>query len=310
MNIRFLLTLTCIVCLMIVMGIWGLSLFSSASDSSISHIELIDTETAQSDKRIVALLPFAVDQLIEMGITPVAVPLIRGNVPETWDGIPAVSSDHSAGPNIEQIMAAQPDVIISSSVYAQFVPQIESLTGCEVVMMDVDSTQSVIANIKILGDITNRVDEAESLIALTTAALEAAAPIDHQPDVLAIFGTPHAFYAFLPDSYLGDLIEISGGTLITSDMESHPVYQGLAPISMEVVVDRDPELLIAIFHGPEESARAMLERDPLWANISAVKNDNLVFLQDDLYAMRPGSEFKKAYHDIRSILAQAKNLKP
>ena len=115
---------------------------------------------------------------------------------------------------------------------------------------------------------------------------------------------------FLPDSYLGDLIEISGGTLITSDMESHPVYRGLAPISMEVVIERDPELLIVIFHGPEKSARAMLERDPLWSNISAVKNNNLVFLQDDLYAMRPGSEFKRAYHDIRSILAQTKKHQP
>ena len=198
MKIRFLLTFTCIVGLTIFLSISGLSYIRSTNESSISNVDQNSSDSDHKAIRIVALLPFAVDQLIDIGVNPVAVPLIRGGVPESWNGIATVSTDHSAGPNIEQIIAAQPDVIISSSVYAQFVPQIESLTGCEVVMMDIDSIESVITNMKILGEITNRVDEAGLLIAKTTAVLEAAAPIDHDPDVLAIFGTPHAFYAFSP----------------------------------------------------------------------------------------------------------------
>jgi len=266
------------------------------------------------EPRIVALLPFAADQLIEMGVTPVGVPQLQGEVPEPWRGIPTIAVDHSAGPNLEQVMAASPDIVIASGVYAQFLPVLEQSTGAEIVVMDVDSIQDVRDDIAALGAMSGHEREAAGLIERLDKQLDADAGAstndDERVSVLAIFGTPHSFYAFLPDSYLGDLIEHSGGELITDDMPSHSVFRGLAPLSMETVIDRDPDQILVLFHGPEESARAMLDRDPLWSQLTAVRAGNVSFLKDDLYAMRPGSELPRALTEVSSIMEKARNQGP
>ncbi|MEM1424045.1 MAG: ABC transporter substrate-binding protein [Planctomycetota bacterium] len=265
----------------------------------------VSTEVGETP-RIVALLPFAADQLLELGVTPIAVPLIRGNTPEAWEGIPRVTVDHSAGPNIEQLIATRADVIVTSSVYAQFVPAIERATDARVLVMDVDSVEHVKENIAELGEIAGVPDEAASRIAALESRLGDRDSASQPVEVLGVFGTPHAFYAFLPDSYLGDLVEHAGGRMITGDLESHSVFRGLAPLSMEVVLERDPDLLLVVFHGSPESAQAMLEGDALWSRLSAVEEGRVVFLQDDLYAMRPGSELPRAMEEIEGVVSDVR----
>ncbi|MEM7754088.1 MAG: ABC transporter substrate-binding protein [Planctomycetota bacterium] len=259
-----------------------------------------------SSPRIATLLPFAADQLIALGAEPVAVPLIRGVVPASWDGIPTIALDHSAGPNIEQLIAADPDIVITGSTYAQFLPTVESATGAEVVVMDVHAIDDVATHITALGELTGKSERASELVVGVREMLESPDPAGERVRVLSVFGTPHAFYAFLPDSYLGDLVAHAGGAMITDDMESHAIFQGLAPISMEVVLDRNPDHVLVVFHGSEESARAMLKGDPLWSKLSAVEQDEVTFLQDDLFAMRPGSELPRAIDEIQTILTGAR----
>ena len=255
--------------------------------------------------RIVALLPFAADQLLELGVKPVAVPKLRGVAPAAWEGIPTIALDHSAGPNLEQLMAAAPDIVITSGVYAQFLPAMEKSTRADVVVMDVESIDDVAGHIRRLGELTGKRAQATALIEKNNARLGSKESGDIS--VLAVFGTPHAFYAFLPDSYLGDIVEHCGGKMMTDDLQSHGVFRGLAPLSMEAVIERDPDQVLVVFHGPEESARAMLERDALWGKLDAVTQGRIAFLQDDLFAMRPGSELPRAIREIRTIIHGVKD---
>lgn len=275
---------------------------------------LISTSSGESHEeaqpRIAALLPFAADQLIAMGVTPAAVPQISGDVPETWEGIPTVMLDHSAGPNLEQLIAADADIVITSGIYGQFLTTMKESTGAEVIPMDVESVGDVAEHIRTLGDLTGHPDEAEARIAEIEAALPAADESGKPVKVLAVLGSPHAFYAYLPGSYLGNLIARAGGELITRDMESHSVYKGMAPLSMEAVLDRDPDQILVLFHGPEDSARALLSRDPLWSKLRAVESGQVVFLNEDLYTIRPGSDMPAAAKDIQGIIDAARQTLP
>ena len=256
-----------------------------------------------------ALLPFAADQLLALGVTPVLVPALPGGQPEAWQGIEAGALDHSVGPNIEQLIAADADVVILSSVYAQFVPQIETTTGARVVTMDADTLEEVSAHTRTIGQLVDKQDQAEQWVLGFEQMLAQAEPIDSAGEpvsVLAVFGTPQSFYAFLPDSYLGDLVEAVGGRLVTSDLPAHRFYRGLAPLSMEAVVEKDPDVILVVFHGPERAARALFDRDPLWSRLTAIKNDNIEFLTGDLYAMRAGSQAATALDNVRAALDNAR----
>ena len=252
--------------------------------------------------RIATLLPFAADQLLKMGCKPVCIPGLRGRTPEAWADIPSVQLDHSAGPNLEQLIAVDPDFIITGSTYAQFMPHIAAVTEAEVIIMDVETVDSVMTHIRTLGRISERTAEAEVLALAMEKRLKAQLdgfdPIE-PINVLAIFGTPHSFYAFMPESYLCDLVRHAGGRMGPKGLTSHKVYRGLAPLTMETVIEFDPDLLFVLFHGPEETSRAMFEGDPLWSSLRAVHEDRIFFLADEMYAMRPGSQVDVAMEQIR-----------
>lgn len=258
--------------------------------------------------RVAALLPFAADQLIELGVMPVLVPALRGGQPEAWQGIEMGALDHSTGPNIEQLIAADPDVVIMSAVYTQFAAQIEDTTDARVITMDADTLEDIRTHTRTIGELVGKPKLADQWVESFNGTLEAIeSGAQSEPvSVLAVFGTPQAFYAFLPDSYLGNLVSHAGGELVTSDMPEHAVFRGLAPLSMEAVVQKDPDVLLVVFHGPEQATRAMLDRDPLWSQLSAVKGDHIAMLPDDLYAMRSGSEATKALRNVRDAINEAR----
>jgi len=236
------------------------------------------------------------------------VPALFGGQPEAWQGIESGALDHSVGPNIEQLIAADPDVVIVSAVHTQFVQQIETTTGARVITMDADNLEDVTALTRTLGDLVGKPEQAERWIQGFDDRLAQVDTIDsagNPVSVLAIFGTPQAFYAFLPDSYLGDLVDTAGGRLITADMPAHRFFRGLSPLSMEAVVQKDPDVILVVFHGPERAARAMFDRDPLWGRLTAIKEDRIAFLADDLYAMRAGSQAALALENVRTAIQSA-----
>ena len=297
----------------VISGLVVFSAFALLTNNQLSELMLLspsstfadDNDSALNEKntsRIVALTGFSADQLLNIGAAPVAVPGLRNLNDSDWDGIPKIQLDHSSGPNIEQIIASDPDYIISSSIYSQFMPYIESVTDAEVIYMDVDSISSIKDHIETLGVIAKREKEASDLVDSLSQAISGNQTRDLGLKVLAIFGTPHSFFAFMPRTYLGDLVESSGGTMGPEGLSSHKVYKGLAPLSMESVMEYDPDVLLVLFHGPESTSKQMFESDPLWKSLKAVNKDRMFFLSEDLYAMRPGSNLSDALAEISSCL--------
>jgi len=298
------------IALLAVIGLFFLKATSEPGDLLTPNQAISNTTTGESQEiRIATLLPFAADQLIALGVTPVCVPGLSGQSPESWRGLPTVQVDHSAGPNLEQLVSAAPDLIISGSTYAQFLPSISKSTGADVVILDIDSIQSVFESIMLLGELSNRESAARHRVAQLQANLTALTPLDstNAKDVLALFGTPHSFYAFMQDSYLGDLVRHCGGQLGPAGLASHTVYKGLAPLSMESVIDFDPDLLLVLFHGPRDTSRAMFEGDPLWSSLRAIQEGHIYFLSDDLFAMRSGSDLDSAMKEISTAISKSRS---
>src|SRR6056297_1519826 len=62
----------------------------STSTTSTQQAAPLDPQPASEPAdtpRVAALLPFAADQLIALGVQPVLVPALRGCQPEAWQGI-------------------------------------------------------------------------------------------------------------------------------------------------------------------------------------------------------------------------------
>ena len=261
-------------------------------------------------RRIAATVSFPVELLMILGYKPV----LRPNIPEQYvfppeaKEIPTVEVSHRAGPNLEQIAATEPDLVITAPAFAQFVPAIEKTLGVPVLVYDIRSFDDVVAKVRTFGLLVGRQAEAEEVVAelqAQLAALRQGLP-EKGPKVFALFGTREAFLGFLPDAYLGNLVELLGGQLITRGDEPHERFRGFTPFSLETIVARDPDIILIVRHGrpsPErEENFAKLQEDPAWQSIKAVREGRVYELSEWLYLRYPGPRVIQALEELRAIL--------
>ena len=81
--------------------------------------------------------------------TPVARPHIPLEFvyPPAAHDIPVVAVSHSAGPNIKQMAAAQPDLVLTSPTYGRFAEPIQQALSVPVLIYDVDTVADVLEKV-------------------------------------------------------------------------------------------------------------------------------------------------------------------
>ncbi len=246
--------------------------------------------------RIAALSHYAVDPLIEMGVPPVARGDVKFELSEKAKAVHAVSVRHGAGPNLEQLAALDTDLIIVSIVHAGFVDAIEKAVGSPVAVLDPTSFEDLLTEVRLLGSITAHESEAEAIAEKldrdVSQLLSESTP--SKTRVYALFGAPGAFFAFMPETYLGDVVSLVGGELVNSGEESK-LFRGYSAFSVESALAADPDVIILISHMAADQQLAMLASQPGWNALRAVKNGRVVVLKEHHFVSAPG------YHPAEAI---------
>ncbi|HKM53647.1 MAG TPA: helical backbone metal receptor, partial [Isosphaeraceae bacterium] len=80
-----------------------------------------------------------------------------------------------------------------------------------------------------------------------------------------------------PGSIIAELIAICGGVNIVRDSS-----QRYPQISQEVLLARDPEVILAPSYGAEPMTIERLRARPGWSNLRAVRNNRVYLINDDL----------------------------
>ncbi len=255
-------------------------------------------------ERIAALAPHLAELLIEIGVEPALRPVTPYEPPAALQDVPTISLAHAAGPNLEQLAAARPGLILTSSVYAQFIPTMQRVTGAPVIALDVRSVEDLQRVYTLLGDLTNRpapaerrIDEIDAVIAARADASPSASP-----RVFALFGSHAAFYAFLPESYLGDLIRIAGGEPLGEELDESDRYRGFAPVGFETLIAADPDVLIIVAHAGADARLESLRRDPAWSSLRAVREGRVVSLPERFFITSAGARFDEALSLVENAL--------
>ncbi|MFI4893151.1 MAG: ABC transporter substrate-binding protein, partial [Phycisphaerales bacterium JB058] len=239
--------------------------------------------------RIAALSHYAVDPLIEMGTAPIARGDVKFELSEAAREVHAISVRHSAGPNLEQLAALDTDLIIVSIVHAGFVETIEKAVGTPVAVLDPTSFDDLLKEIRLLGTITGNADKADAIASrLDEEVTEiVSGTTTSTTRVYALFGAPGAFFAFMPETYLGDAISLVGGELVNAGEESK-LFRGFSPFSVESALASDPDVIVLISHMAADQQLEMLANFPGWNALRAVKEDRVVVLQEHHFVSAPG----------------------
>ena len=208
-------------------------------------------------------------------------------------------------PNLELLLAAQPDLVIASSNTAAQVELLDTFEamGLNVAYFMVSSFEEYLEMLEVCtritaspesyvrsgSDIQDQVDQARQ-------RADGSAP-----RVLYIRSTGSSCKVKNSrDSVLGEMLNDLGCVNIADGSL-------LEELSMEVILQEDPEHIFLVLQGSDPTqAEALLEKtllsDPAWEMLSAVREGRLHIMDPALYNLKPNDRWGEAYEKLADIL--------
>ena len=261
-------------------------------------------------KRVAALLGSFADTWVLAGGTLCAA------AEDAWDdfGLSLPDAANLGGahsPNLEVLLAADPDFVIASASTAADVDMQQTLenAGIAVAYFDVDSFYDYLAMLKICTDITDRKD----LYAQNGSAV--AAQIERIKSDFLAAGLPAEKRTVLLLRSSANLLKAKGnaGTVLgemLSDLGCINIADSdktlLDTLSVESIMRQEPYRILAVAMGDETAAQKNLtktmEENPAWGQLSAVKNNRLHVMDKTLFNLKPNANWALAYEQLVKIL--------
>lgn len=257
---------------------------------------------AAAPSRVVTLTPFTANTVASLGVTPVAVGEILGGderFSRRLNGVRRLSLSHPNGPNLEQLAVLNPQLVLSAPIWARGEAGMRSLR-INVQRSEPQRVAQVPAETRRIGAMLGRSRQAEAIARSQQRAIASATRnVTRRPRVLVILGVGNKPYAFLPESWGGDLVTRAGGRLLTAGIRGSG---GFAHISNELVVRRNPDVIIAVPHGARTEIprlRDQLRNNPAWRSTNAVKRGRLYVVTDDSL-LQPWTNVAQAIRTVRA----------
>ena len=275
----------------------GETVFPMTVTDDLSRVITIE----EAPERIISLAPSNTEILFALGLAErvVAVSDFSDYPPETKEkpiiGVYPV-------PNMEQLIDLSPDLILAAEIQTEdVILQLEE-RGFVVFVLAPNTIEEVLESITMMGEITGVEEEASRLVTEMQARIKA---VTDETDSLSQSQKPMVFYIAWHDplmapgsgTFQDELIGKAGGINIAQDIT------GWATISLEVVIQANPEVMIASFSyatGEDLSFQFIKEESRL-SNTDARLN-NWVYGIDESVISRPGPRIVEALELLAKML--------
>ncbi|PKJ57088.1 ABC transporter substrate-binding protein [Bacillus sp. SN10] len=226
-------------------------------------------------------------------------------LPEDIKKIQVIGNAHQ--PNFEQIASLKPDVLIANNGFQKNIPTVEG-QGTKVIISSANSVQDIQKNIELYGTIMKKEDKAKELNGKMNDQMK---KYEKKSDVkaLLVYGAPGTYLAALPTSLSGNILEKTGGKNIAADFPEMKEYPQYAQLSVERIIEANPDVIYLITHGDPKSVKKAFEgemmKNEAWKNSDAVKQNRVVILPPDLFGSNPGTKVIEAmdfmYKSIQDV---------
>ena len=248
-------------------------------------------------QRVVSLIPASTELLFALGAGSQVVGRTR------WCDYPAAAqavTDVGDGiqPNLEAVAAQHPDLVVLylAGSNAEAAARLRGM-GIPVVQLRTDLLETVSRHAVLLGELTGRRESGDSLAQSFEAALAAATvslhPAAHTPRRQTVFipTWDQPLITIGAGSFLDELITRAGGVNVFHDLP-----QSSAPVSLEAVAARDPDLILTTAAG----APSFQDR-PEWQVLRAVRQRRFVRVHGSEFD-RPGPRSPAAISALTAAL--------
>ncbi|TAH64701.1 MAG: ABC transporter substrate-binding protein [Anaerolineaceae bacterium] len=209
-------------------------------------------------------------------------------------------------PNLEEIIALSPDFVLLSPDIESHVKISETLKTSNIpfAFFKVEHFDDYLNMLNVCTDITSNKELYEKNgLAVKEQIEDILAKIDeiNNPEILFMRAFSSGAKAKNDDNMACRIFSDLGSVNIASKHESL-----LEDLSMEVIIEEDPDYIFVVTMGDSEEALETLkngiQKNPAWSDLSAVKNDRYIVLPKDLFHYKPNARWSESYEYIAKIL--------
>lgn len=238
---------------------------------------------------------------------------------DAWDDFgldlpDAVNLGGAHSPGFEALLSSEPDFVIASastSADVEMKEQIEN-AGITVAYFDVDCFDDYLEMLDICTDITGRKDlyeqnginVKENIEKIKANFSEANVPEEKRTVLMLRASSGFVKAKGSEGTVLGEMLDDLGCINIADSDESL-----LENLSVESVIRSEPYHIFVVTMGDDtdaamESLTRMMEEDPAWGTLGAVKENRLHVMDRKLYNLKPNANWAVAYEQLSEILSE------
>jgi iron complex transport system substrate-binding protein len=274
--------------LLLALALLGAAGAQPACDGRLIDHVMGTTCVPERPQRVVVLDTGELDSTLALGVTPVGAvtAFADGGFPSylegRTDGIQVVGT--IAEPNLEAILALDPDLILSSKLRHEAIYQQLSSIAPTVFTETVGVVwkENLLAN----GEALGLRAEAERLLADYDQRLaELRSELDELPTVSIVRFLPGQVRIYLAESFIGTIIEDAGlPRPAPQRADGFALY-----VDKEGIALMDADLMFVTTYGPaEDTAAAEFRRDPLWRSLGVVRRGDVHEVPDAYWMLGIG----------------------
>lgn len=283
---------------------------NTASASAVVFNDALGREvTVDSPRRVAALIGSFADIWCLAGGKETLV----ASANDTWTSFDLGLDDTVADlgaiktPNLEVLLAAQPDLVLASSNTAANVALCSVLeqTGITVAYFDVQDFDDYLRMLELCTRITGCTENYEQYGTAVQSLVQQA--VDRQdgtaPTVLCIRATGASCKVKgSEDNVLGEMLADLGCVNVADSDASM-----LENLSLEAILAADPDYIFAVLQGADSTAaqktlETALLTNPAWSSLRAVQEGRFYTLDHKLFNLKPNARWGQAYEILADIL--------
>ena len=224
------------------------------------------------------------------------------DLPETVENLGAVKE-----PNVEKLLAAEPDFVLGSTKTAADVELLDLLeqSGIGVAYFDISSFEDYLRMLAVCAQLTGCPErytqygtDVQTVVERAIARQEGSAP-----HVLYVRATGSSCKVKNSQgTVLGEMLA-SLGCVNIADSETGL----LETLSMETILAEDPEHIFVVLQGSdttkaEQTLEMSLLSNPAWNELTAVREGRYHVMDQRLYNVKPNARWGEAYEKLADIL--------
>ncbi len=254
----------------------------------------------QIPQRIVSFGPSITEILFALGLEEKVVGVEDySDYPEAAKSKPKIGN--AFNPSLEKIVELEPDLVLTVK-QEQLNMELDAL-GIKFMVLDPKDIDGILGDIELVGEITGTKKRAEELIEdMQDSISQVIAQVKDAPKV-SVFFIIDATDLTLPwtagtGSFIDALITMAGGENIAAKGQGAWVQ-----FSLEQIVSSDPEIIIiqTMTGGIPTVSKEVLEKNPAWGEMTAVKQGKIRFIDGDLVS-RPGPRIVQGLEAMVKII--------